>query len=76
VPQQEVCRDGGGTPRLLGEDVSETLEFVPGWFKVIRTVRPKLSCAGCSQIVQAAAPNRQILGGPEEFGRQPPRSRG
>jgi hypothetical protein len=34
---------------------------------VIRTVRPKLSCAGCSQIVQAPAPNRPIdrgLAGP------------
>src|SRR5262249_18450018 len=36
-------------------------------FKVIRTVRPKLSCADCSQIVQAPAPNRVIdrgLAGP------------
>jgi len=34
---------------------------------VIRTVRPKLSCADCSQIVQAPAPNRVIdrgLAGP------------
>jgi len=34
---------------------------------VIRIVRPKLSCAGCSQIVQASAPNRVIdrgLAGP------------
>jgi transposase len=53
--------------RRLGEDVSETLEYVPARFKVIRTVRPKLSCAGCSQIVQAPAPNRVIdrgLAGP------------
>ncbi len=43
------------------------LEYVPAHFKVIRTVRPKLSCAGCSQIVQAPAPNRPIdrgLAGP------------
>jgi len=35
--------------------------------KVIRTVRPKLSCSDCSQIVQAPAPNRVIergLAGP------------
>ena len=36
-------------------------------FKVIRHVRPKLSCAGCERIVQAPAPSRPIergLAGP------------
>ena len=67
TPEQKACPDCGGTLRLLGEDVSEILEYVPARFKVIRTVRPKLSCAGCSQIVQASAPNRPIdrgLAGP------------
>jgi transposase len=67
APPQEACPDCGGALRHLGEDVSETLEYVPARFKVIRTVRPKLSCAGCSRIVQAAAPNRAIdrgLAGP------------
>src|SRR5579863_8335135 len=67
APAEEACPDCGGTLRRLGEDVSETLEYVPARFKVIRTVRPKLSCAGCSQIVQAPAPNRVIdrgLAGP------------
>src|ERR1700722_10560541 len=67
APAQEACPDCGGTLRRLGEDVSEMLEYVPARFKVIRTVRPKLSCAGCSRIVQAPAPNRPIdrgLAGP------------
>jgi transposase len=67
APKQEACPDCGGTLRHLGEDVSETLEYVPARFKVIRTARPKLSCAGCSQIVQAPAPSRPIdrgLAGP------------
>ena len=67
APEQEECPDCGGKLRWLGEDISETLEYVPARFKVIRTVRPKLSCAGCSQIVQAPAPNRPIdrgLAGP------------
>jgi transposase len=67
APVQEACPDCGGSLRRLGEDVSETLEYVPARFKVIRTVRPKLSCAGCSRIVQAPAPNRPIdrgLAGP------------
>jgi transposase len=67
APKQEACPDCGGTLRLLGEDVSETLEYVPACFKVIRTVRPKLSCGCCSRIVQEPAPNRPIdrgLAGP------------
>src|SRR6185312_8044772 len=50
----------GGALRSLGEDVSETLEYVPASFKVIRHVRPKLSCGGCDRIVQKAAPSRAI----------------
>ncbi len=67
APTQQECPDCGGALRRLGEDVTETLEYVPARFKVIRTVRPKLSCAGCSRIVQAPAPNRPIdrgLAGP------------
>jgi transposase len=33
---------------------------VPGHLKVVRHVRPKYSCACCSNIVQAAAPSRPI----------------
>ena len=67
APAQEACPDCGGTLRMLGEDVCETLEYVPARFKVIRTVRPKLSCAACWRIVQEPAPNRPIdrgLAGP------------
>lgn len=64
---QEKCPDCGGQLRPLGEDVSEVLEYVPARFKVIRTVRPKLSCACCSRVVQEPAPHRAIekgLAGP------------
>jgi transposase len=67
APKQEACPDCGGKLRPLGEDVAETLEYVPAHFKVIRTVRPKLSCACCSRIVQEPAPSRPIdrgLAGP------------
>src|ERR1700689_3422780 len=50
APKQESCPDCGGTLRPLGEDVSEVLEYVPARFKVLRTVRPKLSCACCSRL--------------------------
>jgi transposase len=39
------------------------LEYVPAQFKVIRQVRPKLSCAACERIVQAAAETRPIAHG-------------
>jgi transposase len=66
-PKEEACSECGGRLRRLGEDVSEVLEWIPGSFKVIRHVRPKLSCGGCERIVQAAAPSRPIergLAGP------------
>jgi transposase len=56
----EACEQCGGTLRKIGEDVSETLEYVPGRFKVIRTVRPKLSCRCCETIHQASAPSMPI----------------
>ena len=62
-PKQKSCPDCGGELRKLGEDVSEILEYVPAQFKVIRHVRPKLSCTGCDCIVQASAPSRPIARG-------------
>jgi transposase len=67
LPREEIvhenpcaCPDCGGKLRPLGEDVSEMLEYVPSHFKVIRHVRPKLSCASCQRIVQPSAPSRPI----------------
>src|SRR6266481_3656688 len=62
-PQQASCPQCGGKLCKLGEDVSEMLEYVPARFKVIRHVRPKLSCRGCDHIVQAPAPSRPIARG-------------
>src|SRR6266567_699952 len=59
-PKQQACPDCGGKLKPLGEDVSEILEYVPARFQVIRQVRPKLACACCERIVQAAAPSRPI----------------
>jgi transposase-like protein len=63
LSKQEACPDCGGKLKQLGEDVSETLEYVPEHFKVIRQVRPKLTCAGCEKIVQAEAASRPIARG-------------
>ena len=67
MPGHEACPDCGGRLRELGEDVAEMLEYVRASFKVLRHVRPKLSCDACDRIVQAPAPSRPIdrgLAGP------------
>jgi transposase len=63
LPKHTVCPDCGGELRKLSADVAEMLEYVPDSFKVIRHVRPKLSCQRCERIVQAAAPSRPIARG-------------
>jgi transposase len=67
LPRQEevhqpscTCPNCGGAMRRLGEDVTEVLEYVPASFKVIRHVRPKLSCRVCATIVQAPMPSLPI----------------
>lgn len=57
------CPDCGGPLRLLGEDLSEILEFVAAKLKVIETSRPKKSCRLCERIVQEPAPSRPIRRG-------------
>jgi transposase len=66
LPRQEevhepscTCPNCGGEMRKLGEDVTEVLEYVSASFKVIRHVRPKLSCV-CETIVQAPMPSLPI----------------
>lgn len=56
APDAEDCSACGGTMSKLGEDVTEVLEYVPGRFRVVRHVRPKLSCNRCDAISQAPAP--------------------
>jgi len=54
------CPQCGADMRAIGEDVSEVLDYLPGRFRVIRHVRPKLACVKCDCIAQAPAPSRPI----------------
>ena len=70
LPRQEVthpapcaCPTCGGALRRIGEDVTETLDYVPGRFKVIRHIREKLSCRTCDTVVAAPAPDHPIARG-------------
>jgi transposase len=58
-----ACPTCGDALRLLGEDVTEVLDYVPGSFRVIRHVRPKFSCRSCEMIAQAPAPSLPIRRG-------------
>ena len=52
-----ACPGCGGTRfSKIGEDVTEVLEKIPARLKVIRHIRPKLSCRCCERIVQAPMP--------------------
>jgi transposase len=58
-----ACPSCGGALRRVGEDVTETLDYVPGRFKVVRHVREKLSCRTCDTVVAAPAPDHAIARG-------------
>lgn len=59
----EVCSCCGGALHLVGESVSEMLDWVPAQLRVVRTTRPKYACRACNKVMQAAAPERVIAGG-------------
>jgi transposase len=70
----ECC--GGTRLRKLGEDVTQTLEVIPRQWKVIETVREKLTCRDCEKISQAPAPFHAIArgwAGPQFVGDDPVR---
>jgi transposase len=58
-----ACPACGGALRRLGEDVTEVLDYLPGRFRVIRHVRPRLSCRACEAITQAPPPSLPIARG-------------
>lgn len=60
APGEEACPTCGAELRHLGDDIAEQLEFVPASFRVIRHIRPKLTCTCCDCIVQVPAPSRPI----------------
>ena len=62
-PAPCTCPNCGGALRRIGEEITETLDYVPGRFKVIRHIREKLSCRTCDTIVAAPAPDHPIARG-------------
>ena len=60
-PACPSCGDNLSTDgKVLGEDVTEELEYVPGRFVVNSIIRPRVSCKSCETISQAPLPSRPI----------------
>lgn len=59
-PECQSCPGCSGALHLLGEDVSEQLEYVTGHWRVLRHRRPKMTCERCEVNAQAEAPSRPI----------------
>jgi transposase len=62
-PAPCTCPSCGGALRKIGDEVTETLDYVPGRFKVVRHIREKLSCRACDTVVTAPAPDHAIARG-------------
>jgi len=62
-PAPCTCPGCGGALRKIADEVSETLDYVPGRFKVVRHIREKLSCRVCDAVVAAPAPDHAIARG-------------
>jgi transposase len=62
--EDKACPCCGGALHLIGEDRSETLDYVPAHFRVRVIRRPRYGCRSCEEaVVQAPAPERPIDGG-------------
>ena len=56
----EACIECGGDLKILGEDITEELEYIPGRFVVNQIIRPRAACTCCESIQQAPMPSRPI----------------
>jgi transposase len=56
----EACNECGGDLKVLGEDVTEELEYIPGRFVVNQIIRPRAACTCCESVQQAPMPSRPI----------------
>jgi transposase len=53
-PDTTACPCCAGRLHKIGEDVSEVLDVIPAILRVLRTIRPKYACRGCTGGVMQA----------------------
>jgi transposase len=59
-----ICPECGGEDfRKIADDISESLEYIPSSFKVIRHIRPRCACINCEKIVPAYPASKPIAKG-------------
>ncbi|WP_347141066.1 IS66 family transposase zinc-finger binding domain-containing protein, partial [Paracoccus sp. SSK6] len=56
----KACASCGGALRVLGQDVTQELEYIPGRFVVREIIRPRMACSCCERFAQAPLPCRPI----------------
>jgi transposase len=57
LPVPEACTCCGSDQlSRIGEVITETLKTIPRQWRVVQTVRPKVSCRACQTIMQPPAP--------------------
>jgi hypothetical protein len=61
--EHQACPCCGGKLHVIGDTVSETLDYVPARLRVIRIRRPRYGCRACGTIHQVPAPERPIAKG-------------
>lgn len=62
-PDPKCPECGGEEFRKIIDDISESLEYIPSSFKVIRYIRPRCACINCKKIVQAYPASKPIAKG-------------
>jgi len=63
-PDTTACPCCAGGLHKIGEDVNEVLDVIPAILRVLRTIRPKYACRGCTDgVVQAKVLPRLIESG-------------
>lgn len=63
-PEATGCVCGCDARVKIGEDISERLDVLPAWFRVIVTRRPRYACAACHEgVIRAPAPPQLIEAG-------------
>ena len=61
IEPNPICPECQGVAfRKISDDITEILDYVPGHFKVIKTIRPRCACVNCEAIVQADPPSRPL----------------
>ena len=59
-PESCACAQCGAPLEIIGEEITEKLDYVPGHFQVIRHVRPKMACRPCGTLTSPALPAQVI----------------